>query len=131
MRDIVSFINERIENSNNTIMEAKYTLEDIKKKCFYINFDVDEGVLNGRKVIQPIMYMDMTTRLSVRPYGAYLNKTFKNYKGLQNFLKSIVDDTWVEEIEERTNPRSKEVYTVYTYKRVDYPNYEVLMKSID
>ena len=131
MKDIVSFINESIETSNNTIMEAKYTLEDIKKKCFYIKFDIDEGVLNGRKVIQPIMYMDMTTRLSARPYGAYLNKTFKNYKGLQNFLKSIVDDTWIEEIEEITNPRSKEVYTVYTYKRVDYPNYEVLMKSLD
>lgn len=130
MKDIVSFINETIETSNNTIMEAKDTLEDIKKKCFYIDFFVDEGVLNGRKVIQPIMYMDRTTRFSVRPYGAYLTKTFKNYKGFQKFLKSVVDDTWEEEIEEKTNPHTKNVYTQYTYKRPDYPNYDELMKSL-
>jgi hypothetical protein len=129
MKDIVTFINESIENGNNTIMEA-YNIEDIKKKCFYISFSVDEGVLNGRKVIQPIMYMDMTTRLSARPYGAYLNKTFKNYKGLQKFLKSVIDDTWVEDTAELTDLRTNEVYTVYTYKRPDYPNYEVLMKSL-
>lgn len=129
MKDIVTFINESIENGNNTIMEA-YNIEDIKKKCFYISFSVDEGVLNGRKVIQPIMYMDMTTRLSARPYGAYLNKTFKNYKGLQKFLKSVIDDTWVEDTAELTDLRTNEVYTVYTYTRPNYPNYEKLMKSL-
>ena len=36
MQDIVSFINESIENNNNIIMEA-FNLEDIKKNCFYIN----------------------------------------------------------------------------------------------
>lgn len=131
MKDIVSFINETIETRNNTIMEAKYTLEDIKKRCFYIQFYVDEGVLNGRKVMQPIMYMDRTTRFSVRPYGGYLIKTFKTYKGFQKLLKSVIDDTWEESIEEKTNPYTKNVYTQYTYKRVDYPNYEVLMKSLD
>lgn len=131
MKDIVSFINETIEPRNNTIMEAKYNLENIKNKCFYIDFFVDEGVLNGRKVIQPTLYMDITTRFSVRPHGAYLTKTFKNYKELQNFLKNVVDDTWEEDIEERTNPHTKAVYTVYTYKRVDYPNYKELMKQLD
>ena len=130
MKDIVSFINESIENNNNIIMEA-FNLEDIKKKCFYINFFVDEGVLNGSKFMQPIMYMDITTRFYGGPHGTYLIKTFKTYKGFQKLLKSVIDDTWEEEIEEKTNPHTKEVYTQYTYKRVNYPNYDKLMKQLD
>ena len=75
--------------------------------------------------------MDITTGMSLHPDGTYSIKTFKNYKGLQKFLKDVIDDTWVEEKEEKIDQHTKEKYTVYTYKRVDYPNYEELMKQLD
>lgn len=121
MKDLVTFINESMT----------YKLEDYKAKCFYIDFYVDEGVLAGRKYIQPVMYMDRTTRFSHGPWAEYCcQKTFKNYKNFQKFLNEVIDDTWVEETTERTNPHTKETYTSYVYKRVDYPNYKELMKSL-
>lgn len=128
MKDIVTFLNESVEPKEN-IMEA-YKTEDYKQKCFYISYYIDEGVLNGDKVIQPIMFMDRTTRLSHGPWAEYANKTFKSLKGFQKFLNEVIDDTWVEEHEEKISKFTKRKYTEITYKRVNYPNYKELMKYL-
>lgn len=128
MKDIVTFLNESIDPKEH-IMEA-YKTEDYKQKCFYISYYIDEGVLNGDKVIQPIIYMDKTSRLSYSPRGEYASKTFKNYKTFQKFLNEVVDDTWVEEKEEGVDTFTKKKFTQITYKRVNYPNYKELMKYL-